>query len=674
MSPSKTGVQFANEITEDRALNVITFEYMYNGAGVGVGDVTGDDRPDLFFASNMGNSALYRNEGEFQFTDVTRQAGIDTEGKWANGVSMVDINHDGHLDIYVSVGGPYTDPARRANELYVNDGDGTFTERAAAYGLADTAHTTQAAFFDYDKDGDLDAYLLTSGFGEQGSNVIHPKKTDGEAVNTDRLYRNDGGTFTNVSAEAGIQTEGHGLGMAILDVNRDGWPDIYAANDYLSNDLIYVNNGDGTFTDRAGSVFRHQSYAAMGTDVADINNDGWRDVVTLDMLPPTNERLKQMYGTVGEPRYRSEMQAGYDPQVKRNTLQLHQEFSPRGTPTFSEIGALAGIHATDWSWSPLLADFNNDGWRDLFVTNGLPRDITQRDFARYKLRMLQQRGNNPRTVQALYEASRDLSGAHLHNYLFENDGDLTFTNRSEAWGMNRPSYSMGAAYADLDGDGDLDLVTNNLNDEASLYRNTASETTDRNFLRVALDGPPENPRGLGARVSVYAGGEHQRARLSVVRGYKSSVPATLHFGLDSTETVDSLVVTWPDAQRQRLDDVKANQDVLLHYEDAAGEHSWRAEQFSPPLAFEDVTEDRGVDFRHRESYYSDFKQQATLPHKFSQGGPGLAVGDANGDGRDDGRGVPAVRARVFAAGGRDIRRRCALDRAELRGGHGGTLF
>jgi hypothetical protein len=636
MPPSETGVTFANDVTEDRALNVITFEYMYNGAGVGAGDLNNDGRPDLVFVANMGASRVYLNEGDLQFRDVTASSGIDTEGKWVNGVSMVDVNHDGHLDLYFSVGGPYTDPERRANELYINNGDSTFTERAAAYGLADTGHTTQAAFLDYDRDGDLDAYLLTSGFEGNGANVVDAKKTEGQSITTDRLYENNGdGTFTDVSAEAGIQIEGHGLGVAVVDVNRDGWPDIYAANDYVSNDLLYVNDGDGTFTERAGEIFRHQSYAAMGTDVADVNNDGRRDVVTLDMLPPSNDRLKQMYETVGPRRYRQEMQQGYAPQVKRNTLQLHAGRTPQGDPTFQEIGALAGIHTTDWSWSPLLADFDHDGWRDLFVTNGLPRDITQRSFANRKLQVLRQESGQ-QAVQTLFEASRDLSGAHVHNYLFQNDGDRTFTNRSAAWGMDRPSYSMGATYADLDGDGDLDLVTNNLNAPASIYRNTTADTDSTHWLKVSLDGPEQTPRGRGARVSMYANGQQQTARQAVVRGYKSSVPATQHFGLDTTATVDSVVVVWPDVRRTVRRTVAADQTIEIRY-DAAGNdgYTWPAERPPEPTLFTDVTDERILSVRHAEAYYSDYKIQPLLPHKFSQLGPGIAVGDVNGDGRED---------------------------------------
>lgn len=636
MLSEQTGIQFVNQIKESRALNVITYEFLYNGAGVGVGDVNGDGLQDVFFASNMGQSVLYLNEGSFRFKDVTERAGIQTEGKWANGVAMVDINHDGYLDIYVSCGGPFADPRRRANELYINNGDATFTEQAKAYGLSDAGHTTQSVFFDYDRDGDLDAYLLTNGIGETGPNVIRPKKTSGEAVNTDRLYQNNGdGTFTNVSESAGIQIEGNGLGVAIFDANRDGWPDIYIANDYLSNDLLYINNQDGTFTDHAAEYFRHQSYAAMGTDVADIDNDGLLDVMTLDMLPESNERLMQMYESTGYERNRSERRYGYDPQVTRNTLQLNNGLAPNGQPSFSEIGQLAGVHATDWSWSPLFADLNNDGWRDLFVTNGIPMDVTNRDFANYKMRILRQRGYNRRTHQALVEGARKLKDVHITNYLFENNGDLTFTDRTRKWGIRRPSFSTGAAYADLDNDGDLDLIVNNINEKAFLYNNHA-DRMGGNYLKVALDGPPKNPVGIGTEISIYySGGRSQHRRQTTYRGYKSSVTSTVHFGMGRAAEVDSVRIVWPSGEVQMMHDVAVNQIVRITRDDTSRSASGSETRSNKPLLFADVTTKRSIQFKHEEQHYNDFKIQPLLPHKYSQNGPGLAVGDVNGDSLDD---------------------------------------
>ena len=384
MSVQQTGVDFINEIREDEQLNILSFEYFYNGAGVGVADFNRDSLPDLFFSSNMGASKLYLNKGNFKFEDRTEFSGIDTRGKWATGVSIVDINQDGFPDIYLCFAGPYA-ADKRANALYVNDGKGRFTDQAAAYGLADTGHTVQAVFFDYDRDDDLDCYLLTNITDEMGPNIIRPKRVNGEMINTDRLYRNEGnGKFSNVSREAGILKEGYGLGVAVSDLNRDGWPDIFVSNDYLSNDLLYINNQDGTFTDQATAAFKHTSYSAMGNDVGDINNDGAPDLVEVDMLPPDNYRQKLMLGFTNHDRYRSELQVGYAPQFMRNSLHLNTGLVSGNVPEFSEIGQLAGISATDWSWSPLLADFDLDGRRDLFISNGYPRDITNRDFITYQ--------------------------------------------------------------------------------------------------------------------------------------------------------------------------------------------------------------------------------------------------------------------------------------------------
>jgi enediyne biosynthesis protein E4 len=652
---SQTGVHFTNALTEDERLNIITFEYFYNGGGVGVGDINNDGLPDLFLGGNMVPSRLYLNRGDtlspFQFKDITESAGIHTEDGWTNGIAMVDINGDGFLDIYVCRAGPHG-PEKRANQLYINQGNNTFQEQASQYGLADTGHTTQAAFFDYDRDGDLDVYLLTNVMGKIGPNIIRQKITDGSAPSTDRLYRNDGPrgnghrgngngkngqpTFTNVSKEAGIRLEGYGLGVSVVDVNRDGWPDVYVSNDYLSNDILYINQQNGTFRDEIADYFKHQSYSAMGNDAADIDNDGLVDFFTVDMLPEDPARRKGMFGSMNYDRYLSELQFGYQPQFVRNTLQHNNGQTPGSKPSFSEIGRYAGIQATDWSWSALFADYDNDGYRDLMVTNGYPKDITNRDFVVYRMELYRQQHRSEqdysrRTVAAL----KGVSGASVPNYLFRNNGgDLTFTNQSAQWGFDLPSYSHGAAYADLDNDGDLDLVINNLNREAFIYRNTSEKRLPKNhYLRIRLRGKTGNPYGFGTKVSLYYDGQQQFTEHSPYRGYQSTVENTLHFGLGKVTKVDSIRITWLDGQSQVLTNVAADQVIIAAQRDTRPYPEKPANQ--PEPLFREVSEAMQIRYRHTEELYIDFKVQPLLPCLLSQNGPGVAVGDMNGDGLED---------------------------------------
>lgn len=627
-----TGIDFSNLLFPSEELNIITFEYFYNGAGVAVGDIDNDGLQDVFFAANMTNSRLYRNKGKLQFEDITAQAGIDTEGRWATGVAMVDINGDGWLDIYVCFAGPYG-PTQRANQFYINNGDGTFTERAAELGLADTGHTTHAAFFDYDGDGDLDVYLLTNVMEEVGPNVIRPKKLDGESPNTDRLYRNDGGRFVNVSREAGILAEGYGLGLAIADFNEDGWPDIYVSNDYLSNDLLYINNQDGTFTDRADAYFRHTSYSAMGNDAADFNNDGRIDIVTVDMLPPDHQRRKLMFPSVNYDRFRSEMRSGYAPQYPRNTLQLNNGPTPDGGLAFSEIGQLAGMQSTDWSWSALLADVDNDGWKDLLITNGYPRDITNLDFVDFKMNELL-RNQYSNTMQTSFVAAiNSIDGAYLPNFAFKNKGNLTFEHCTRAWGFTQPCYSHGAVLADLDNDGDLDFIVNNVTDPAFILENRSEQWAARNYLRLKLAGVPENPAGFGAKVWLHAGAQMQFQELSPYRGYQSCTEPILHFGLRDFAYADSLRIVWPDGRAQVLHNIPANQVLTLRHTDAVPYTLAAAAPRS--LLFQEVSKLLNIDYQHIEEHYADFKVQPLLPHKHSEEGPPIAVGDMNGDGLED---------------------------------------
>jgi enediyne biosynthesis protein E4 len=646
VSSEESRLSFTNALHESPALNIITFEYFYNGAGIGVGDFNRDGLQDLFFSSNMGENKLYLNQNNFQFEEMTVQAGIINSGKWATGVSIIDINQDGWQDIYLCFAGPQADPHQRSNELYVNQQNGpdeypAFKEMAKEYGLADTGHSTMAAFLDYDKDGDLDMYLLTNITDQMGPNVIRPKRLKGEMVNTDRLYRNEGvgaaghPVYKNVSTEAGITIEGYGLGVSIVDINQDDWPDVYVSNDYLSNDLLYVNNQDGTFSDKAAEYFRHQSYSAMGNDVADFDNDALPDILTLDMLPPDNRRKKLMFGETNYNRFRSEIQYGYTPQFMRNTLQWHRGFKPNGEPAFSEIGQLAGVEATDWSWSALWADMDMDGFRDLLVTNGYPRDITNRDFASYKMQEFSKAAYTEEMKERFVEAINQIEGAHLPNMIFKNEADLSLENVSDSWGFQQPSYSTGAVYADLDNDGDLDYVTNNTNAPAFVYENLADEKLGNHGLQISLEGSEPNLAGLGAKIWCYLPDKILFTEHYPYRGYQSSVDPRIHFGLGSATQVDSLRIEWPSGKLQVLYDLEVDQEIILKSSEALLQKTAHPQDAPQNPIFALANQKRNIHFKHEEQHYADFNIQPLLPHKLSQQGPAVAGADVNGDGLED---------------------------------------
>ncbi len=640
--PSRqTNISFENTLTETDSFNVLTFEYIYNGAGVGVGDVNNDGRPDIFFAGNMVPSSLYLNKGNFQFEDVTDKAMIKTE-TWCTGVSMVDVNQDGWLDVYVSTIQPSMARPSVPNLLYLNkglnsEGIPVFEEAAAKVGLADLSYSTQAVFLDYDLDGDLDVYLLTNALESYNRNQALGQRNDGRGRSVDKFYRNDGTVdglpvFVDASREAGVQSEGWGLGVVVNDINNDGYPDVYVANDFVSSDHFYINTGQGSFVNKVGSMLKHQEQNGMGVDIADINNDGLNDIVALDMLPDDNLRQKTMFSTTGYDRFQLYREKGYEDQYVRNVLQLNN-----GNNTFSDIGYFAGIYATDWSWSSLLADFDNDGYRDLFVGNGYRKDITDQDFIAYskELSMFSTDRNRMKTIR---EEVEKLPGVHKPNYLFRNNGDLTFSDKASDWGLDQPSYSNGAAYADFDGDGDLDLVTNNINDKAFIYRNNLIRGTsgpEHSFLRVKLNGPKGNMQAYGAKIYVYAGGRMYFAEHQTIRGYKSTVENIEHFGLGDVPSgkIDSLKVIWPGGSGEVLRDVPVNQVIALDQSNATSVKGFPG----PGRSMVEEAHIRfGINFKHGEEEFIDFQEtQFLLPHKHSQGTPGLAVGDINGDGLDD---------------------------------------
>ena len=524
LRPEATGVTFVNELPEDPEFNIINYLNYYNGGGVAVGDVDNDGLPDLYFTSNLGPNRLYLNKGDYRFEDITERAGVAGGGGWTTGATIADVNGDGHVDIYVSAVSHLT--MRGHNILYINNGDASFTDMTDAYGLGHTGYSTQAAFFDYDLDGDLDMYLLNHSTHAERGNIFRPQRREHHPRAGDRLFRNDGERFVDVTAEAGIYgtVEGYGLGVVVSDLDLDGCPDLFVANDFQENDFLYYNNCDGTFTESIATSLGHTSRSSMGVDAADFNNDGRPDVVVLDMLPEREEILKTSANAESFAIEDLKLEAGYHPQYARNTLQLN-----RGQRRFSEIGYLAGVHATDWSWAPLFADLDNDGDKDLFVTNGIYRRPNDLDYFDY----VRDAAVQASLADGITEEDLALLGkmpqVPIGNYAFRNNGDLTFTNSADAWGLAQPGFSTGAAYADLNNSGALDLIVNDINAPASIYRNRAREISKHHYLTVVLRGAGANTAGIGAKVMIRHGDVQQLLEQMPTRGFKSSVDPRLHF-------------------------------------------------------------------------------------------------------------------------------------------------
>lgn len=650
MDASHTNIDFNNKLTENDAVNFLNDQYIYIGAGVGAGDFNNDGLQDLFFAGGQVSSKLYINKGNFEFEDVTERAGVKTD-EWCTGVSVVDINNDGLSDIYVCVSHAHN-PEQRRNLLFINKGNLKFSEEAKEYGLDDPGFSTQAAFVDYDKDGDLDMYLMNhKAFQREPNNIVQDGKTS--FVAADKLYRNEGTppgrdhpVFKDVSEQAGIMEMGYGLGLSISDFNNDGWPDIYVANDFVSNDLLWLNNKNGSFTNCISNSIRHQSFNSMGADAADINNDALPDMAVLDMQPETNYRKKTMFSGNNPEQYEmATTSGGYQPEFIRNMLQLNNgntTFNNSKQPFFSEIGQLSGISETDWSWSILMADFDNDGWKDVHITNGLAKDITNNDFLSFRYGQnnggLNNNGaaGNTNSSQSIRRELDTYGSIKIDNYFYHNNGNLTFSNITEATGLDVPSISHGAVYVDLDNDGDLDMVTNNMNQQAFIWKNEIRKTVKdsiNNFLTLQLKGSELNKSGIGAKATLYARGSVQFLEQYPVRGYMSSVDNRLHFGVGKATEIDSLKIVWPDNKVQLLKHIKTNQTLTIDHKDAQEQPP--ADSSAMPTLFADVSKELNIQFKHNELSFFDYANQRLLPQKYSQLGPALATGDVNGDGLSD---------------------------------------
>ena len=622
LSSDSTGIDFKNILTENDSLNYFTYGYIYMGGGVSVGDINNDGLIDLFFTGNMVPNRLYLNKGGLKFDDITETAAVSGDSRWYTGVTMADVNNDGFLDIYCSVGGKF---GLKENQLYINNGNNTFTEKAKDYGLAEKGNSVQSTFFDYDLDGDLDLYIANyppTSFNSPNQYYVFKKRLPKD-IETDKLYRNDGEFFTDVTDEAGVRSFGLSLSATVGDINQDGWPDLYVSNDFSTPDLFYLNNRDGTFTESVKQLTKNTAFYGMGVDIADFNNDDLLDIFQVDMTAEDNRRSKANMASMNPQLFWSTVNSGFHYQYMQNSLQLNNGIVNDSLPDFSNISRLAGISSTDWSWGPLIADLDNDGWKDIFIANGTRREINNKDYFKHL-------ENSKHRQDSLLEKSLAMPSERIDNYAYKNNGDLTFTKMNQDWGISFKGFSNGSVYVDLDNDGDLEIVTNNIDDSASIFENSSS--LQNNHITLRFTGPEKNPNGVGVKVYLKSKSGTQFQEMTMTRGFQSSVAPQLHFGLGKTQKIDTLKIKWPDGKVQILTNIDVNQIMAIKHADAS---LIKEKPEKEPNKLFTTVKDSIIDHLHVENRYDDFVKEVLIPHKTSMLGPFVAVGDLNGDDLDD---------------------------------------